>query len=278
MAGNFERKSGLAPVKAGQVYYEVAGNGRPLVLIHASCADYTMWDEQVKVFALYFQVVRYDRRGFGKTTASQLEKDENFFDAQDLNDLLQYLGIEKAYVLGLSGGGIIAGDFSLAFPDKVAALVLASTGYSGAQMQATPEEYAQFGEYMKLMQSKDWEQLSRLGAKVWVDGPYREPEPARQAIREKVYHWLFDSYARNQKATDPRPMNPPAAGRLGELKAPTLVMYGDKDFSGTLATSETLVNSIEGAKKIVFHDTAHMLNLERADEFNQAVLKFLQEL
>src|SRR5689334_19422122 len=140
MADNFERKSGFAPVKAGEVYYEVAGTGQPLVLIHASCADHTMWDEQVKAFAPYFQVVRYDRRGFGKTTANQLDQAETFFDGQDLNDLVQHLGIKKAYVLGLSGGGIIAGDFSLAFPDKVAALILASTGYSGAQMQATPEE------------------------------------------------------------------------------------------------------------------------------------------
>jgi 3-oxoadipate enol-lactonase len=277
MADNFER-SGLAPVKAGQVYYEVAGSGPPLVLIHASCADHTMWDEQVKVFAPHFQVVRYDRRGFGKTTASQLENDENFFDAQDLDDLLQYLGVEKAYVLGLSGGGSIAVDFSLAFAGKVAALILCSAGYSGAEMQATPEEMVQFGEYIKQLQAKNWEQVSRLDAKVCVDGPSREEEPSRQAIREKVYRWLYDSYLRNQKETDPKPINPPAAGRLGEIKVLTLVMWGDKDLSGLLTICETMASTIKGAQKIVFKDTAHMLNLERPDEFNQAVLKFLQEL
>jgi pimeloyl-ACP methyl ester carboxylesterase len=271
-----EKRTGFAPVQNGQLYYEVSGQGLPLVLVHASCADHTMWDEQLNFFAPYFQVIRYDRRGFGKTTANQLEESIPFFDAQDLAALLNHLEVEKAFVLGLSGGGLIAVDFSLAFAHRVRRLVLASAGYSGAELQATPQEYALFNEYLALLPTKDWEKLAALGAKVWTDGPQREAEPQRRAIRERVYQWLLASHRRAEGMLDARAMRPPAAGRLDEIKVSVLVMWGEQDFSGTIASGEDLASQIEGAKKAVFKDSAHLLNLERPIQFNQLVLDFLE--
>ncbi len=268
--------TGFAPVKDGQLYYEVQGNGYPLVLIHASCADHTMWQEQFKVLAPTFQVISYDRRGFGQTTANPLDQTVSFFDGQDLYDLLQHLNIKKAYLLGLSGGGLIALDFALAFPDKVAGLILASSGFSGFEFQATPDENALYGDYMQLLQSKEWEQLATLGAKLWVDGPRRATEPTRLAIRKQVYQWLLDGYHRTEDMVEPRGATPPAVGRLGESEVPTLVMWGDQDESIILAAGETLMSQIKAAQKVVFPDTAHMLNLERPEQFNQEVLDFLQ--
>ncbi len=278
MSKGTEIISGFAPVKDGQLYYEVVGTGQPLVLIHASCADRTMWDEQMKAFAPHYRVIRYDRRGFGKTTAKQLVATIPFFDAEDLRDLLQHLEIEKAHVLGLSGGGMIASDFALAFPDKISALIMAASNFSGAEFEPTPEEEAEFAKYMKLLHAKEWEQLAELGAKTWVDGPHRPPDPARQGIREQVYHWLMDIFPGSEGDFDPRAMTPPAAGRLGQIKVPTLVMWGDEDERIIPILGEILAREISGVQKIVFKDTAHMLNLERPAQFNQAVLNFLENL
>ena len=129
---------------------------------------------------------------------------------------------------------------------------------------------------MKLLQAQEWEQLADLGAKVWVDGPRRPPEPTRQKIREQVYAWLLDSHHRANGTVDPQGMTPPAVGRLSEIKAPTLVIWGDKDFTGNLAAGETLASTIKGARKEVFEDTAHMVNLERPEQFNRVVRDFLQ--
>ena len=99
-----------------RLYYEVAGSGHPLVLIHGFTLDTRMWDDQFETFAREYQVVRYDRRGFGK---SSLPVDEDYAHADDLAALLEHLGIDRAYVLGLSGGGASAIDFALTYPEAI---------------------------------------------------------------------------------------------------------------------------------------------------------------
>ncbi len=276
MTETFKTITGYTPVTDGQLYYEVTGTGQPLVLVHASCADHSMWDEQVKAFAPHYQVIRYDRRGFGKTTANQLDESVPFFDAQDLQALLQHLNIPRTHLLGLSGGGAISVDFALAFPDQITALIVVAAAFGGFEGQATTQEQAHFGEYMRLLAAKDWERLAQLGAREWVDGPLREPDESRQKIRAEVYQWALDIQKRGEGMTDPRLLTPPAAGRLSEIKAPTLVIYGDVDLSMIISAGETLASRISGAQKKVFEDTAHMVNLERPAQFNQVMLDFLQ--
>src|SRR5215210_3674373 len=93
-----ESKTGFIEAEGGPLYYEVAGEGHPLVLIHAGVADHRMWDDQLAVFAQRYRVVRYDTRAYGKTPVG----DQAYSNRQDLYDLLKYLGIEKSYALGVS--------------------------------------------------------------------------------------------------------------------------------------------------------------------------------
>src|SRR5690242_4972987 len=127
MTKEVQRLAGYAPVENGQLYYEVAGEGYPLVLIHAGIANSRMWDAQVEAFAQRYRVIRYDTRGFGKTRTEET----SYSNRQDLYDLLNHLGVEKAYVLGLSRGGQIAIDFTLEHPKMVAALIPVAAGFSG---------------------------------------------------------------------------------------------------------------------------------------------------
>src|SRR6266540_3962879 len=98
-------KSGYAKVNGTRLFYEVAGSGHPLVLIHGHILDRRMWDDQFAVFARRFRVLRYDMRGYGR---SALPMGEPYHAVDDLKALLDYLGIARTYVLGLSKGGIVA--------------------------------------------------------------------------------------------------------------------------------------------------------------------------
>src|SRR5215469_12242158 len=95
------------------LYYEVAGQGYPLLLIHAGVADSSMWDEQFEVFAGQYKVIRYDLRGFGKSEFPA----GLFANHEDPAALLKFLNVKRAHVIGISFGGKIALDFTLVHPE-----------------------------------------------------------------------------------------------------------------------------------------------------------------
>jgi pimeloyl-ACP methyl ester carboxylesterase len=112
-------ETGFVAVNGTSVYYEVTGDGHPLVLLHGGYMDRRMWDDQFAVFAEHYRVICYDIRGFGKTGMPQVP----YSDVQDLYELLNHLQIEKTNLLGLSLGGVIAIDFTLEHPEMVDALM-----------------------------------------------------------------------------------------------------------------------------------------------------------
>ncbi len=99
--------TGYAPSNAAKLYFETRGEGPALVFIHAGVSDHRMWDPQVEVFASRFKVIRYDLRGFGKSTMPE----ESFALRDDLFAVLRHLGIGKAALIGCSMGGAIGDRF-----------------------------------------------------------------------------------------------------------------------------------------------------------------------
>ena len=108
-------QTGYAPVFRGELYYEVAGQGHPLLLIHAGVADCRMWDAQLDEFTRRFSVIRFDARGYGRSRT----EDTLFSNRQDILDLLDHLGVDKTHLIGVSRGGQIAIDFTLEHPERV---------------------------------------------------------------------------------------------------------------------------------------------------------------
>jgi 3-oxoadipate enol-lactonase len=119
-----QAQSGFADISGGHIYYESAGGGHPLVLIHGGQMDRRMWDQQFQLFSKTYRVIRYDVRGFGKSPAST----NVYADEEDLAALLKFLHVEKAYVVGLSLGGRIAIDFALTHFGMVDAIVPVAPG------------------------------------------------------------------------------------------------------------------------------------------------------
>src|SRR5713226_4128537 len=122
-------ETGFAAVNGTRLYYEVAGEGHPLVLSHSFIANKSLWDDQFSAFAQHYKVIRYDLRGFGASGLAH----EPYSQREDLYALLKFFNVEKTFLLGISGSSIIALDFTLEHPEVVDALISVSCGLSGYQ-------------------------------------------------------------------------------------------------------------------------------------------------
>ena len=268
---DLERQTGFADVNGARLYYELAGTGHPVVLIHAGIADHHMWDNQFELFAQQYRVIRYDLRGLGQSAMPP----GPYRHSRDLYSLLQYLTIEQAHVIGVSIGGMTAVDFTLEHPEMVTALIPVAAGISGSR----PSEAAKalFAPIDEAYDAGDLERVLAIEMDIWVVGPGRTRDAIDPALRQAVETMERANLEREfagEEGTVER-LDPPAAGRLGEIQVPALVIVGDADTPDTVANADTLAEGIPGARKVVLANVAHMVPMEAPDAFNRVVLDFL---
>jgi 2-hydroxy-6-oxonona-2,4-dienedioate hydrolase len=268
-----QEMSGYFEIDGGKIYYEVAGEGEPLVLSHAGFVDSRMWDDQWQVFAQHYRVVRFDMRGFGKSTRVEAP----IMRRDDLYRLLQYLEIEKATLLGCSMSGEIMLDFALEHPEMVSALVVVSAVPSGFELQGEPPRYMM--EMITAVQQGNLAQASELQNRIWIDGPFREPEQVAPLVRERAAEMNQIALANETfMKVDAIPFNtlePPAVQQLSEVSVPTLIIAGELDHPEILRAADTMTTAIPQAQKVILPDCAHLPNMEQPERFNQVILKFL---
>jgi pimeloyl-ACP methyl ester carboxylesterase len=270
MSGLSQRHSGTAEINGAGIYYEVAGEGYPLLLIHAGVADSRMWDDQFDLFAQHFRVIRYDMRGFGRTHVPS----GAFAGYEDAAGLLDFLDVTQTHVIGVSYGGKVALDFALAYPQRVTALVLGAPSAGGHQPSADVLRFVEAEE--AALERGDLAAATELNVRMWVDGPYRAPEQVNPAVRQRVREMQGHAFTVPMPAdAQERALTPPAITRLAEVGAPTLILVGDQDIPDKLALAERLAAEIPGAQKAIIPGVAHMLNMEKPQVFNQLALDFL---
>ena len=266
-------ETGIVELKDGKIYYEVAGEGETLVLSHAGFLESGMWDAQWDAFSERYHVIRYDMRGYGKSSVL----DKPIIRRDDLHQLLDYLKVEKAHLLGCSMGGEIVIDFTLEHPERVTSLISVSAVPSGFQMQGKPPD--ELMEMMAALQKGDRERVRELQIRIWVDGPFRQPEQVNADTRKQAAH-INKSAVENgtwEKADSQplSPLNPPAVERLDTLKMPMLIITGALDNPEILRAANVMQVAIPHAQKIIISETAHVPNMEKPAEFNKVVLDFL---
>lgn len=272
-----ESTQGFAEVNGAQLYYEIAGSGRSVVLVHAGIANHRMWDDQFALFAQRYQVLRYDQRGFGQSTMPA----GPFAFHDDLYALLRELQITRTSLIGVSMGGMTTINLTLAHPELVEGLLLVGSGVEGLQRPPLhPEEQALFDQEEEAEQAGDFVTANELEVHIWVDGPRRKPEDVNLAVRARIREMNMQGFNRlhEQEQAQMQHLEPPASQRLGEIRVPTLVMVGDQDLSRVHVTADLLVANIRGARKVVIPDAAHVPNMERPEAFNQIVFDFLDQL
>jgi pimeloyl-ACP methyl ester carboxylesterase len=271
-------QKGIAEVNGTRLYYEVAGEGHALVLNHGGLVDNHLWDDQFDEFAQHFKVVRYDIRGFGDSGMIKNGM-EPYSMERDLYSLLQFLGIEKTYVLGLSMGGALSIAFTLQYPEMVDALVTVGAGLSGYEGDYPEELKAKFEAMDEAFKRGDIAQSVEISLQIWTDGPHRTPGQVDPQVRERVRTMTTRNFERgDDEEVEPRLIEPPAARRLAEIHVPSLIIVGDQDVEFILMIADTLEKGISGAKKVVIAGTAHHLNMEKPQEFNRVVIDFLEQV
>lgn len=263
--------TGFAGFNGGKLYYEVAGSGLPLVLVHGGLVNSGLWDKQFFALAQHHRVIRYDVRGYGQSDGPTAP----FSHHDDLRQLLDFLNIERAAVLGLSMGGAIAIDFALAYPERTLALIPVAAAISGLRPpDSVRSQWSAIGE---AYERGDKALALELSLQVWTIGPQRTPDQVDAAVLDHVRAMTEHEFARPEIDEDlMQQLDPPAYDRLGDIQMPTLVISGDADIPYINGNMTHLAATVPGAQHVVIHDAAHHLPLEKPEQFNDAVLEFLK--
>jgi 3-oxoadipate enol-lactonase len=269
----------IAEVNGARLWYEVGGDGPAVALLHSTVCDSRMWDAEFAALSGRYRALRFDLRGYGR---SELPPGPFSF-VDDLHSLLDLAGMEKAALVGLSGGSALALDFVLAHPDRVSRVVLAAPAVGGRTWSDDVQRF--WAEEERLLDAGDVDAAVELNLRLWVDGPRRGPDAVDPAVRAKVGEMqrrAFDldiaAYSREPQPGPHQGIEPPAIERLEDVAVPTLVVVGAADFPDVLDGAQALAERIPGARKVVLPDTAHMVNLERPEEFQALVADFLAGL
>ncbi|MCP4661561.1 MAG: alpha/beta fold hydrolase [bacterium] len=260
--------SGFVEVTGGRLYFEVAGDGDALVFLHDGLLHASIWDDQFDVFAEHYRVVRYDRREYGRSSVPE----SPYSDVDDLLAVLDELGIERAGLIGLSAGGRLAVDFTLAHPQRVTRLVLVGAVVSGFEL--TDHFVDRGGRLDPSLVVSDPGAYRRY----WLtEDPY-EVAPDNVEVRQRVLEMLeaFPHNAEIGKFRLARPPARPAIGALDEIAIPALIVVGEHDIADAHAHAGALDAGLPRSNRVVIRGAGHRVPIERPQEFNRTVLGFLR--
>lgn len=273
----------IAKVGSVELYYEEHGSGDPLLLIMGLAADSQAWMFQIPDFAKEYRVIAFDNRGVGRSS-----KPAGPYSIHEMADetaaLLDVLKIDRAHVVGVSMGGMIAQELVLRHPQRVRALVLACTyPEPDADIERTRTfTVQQFGGsidasgamHVDLKAINPMMFLQQLLPNVFNQAFIEKELPKLMQIFAGALQYGFSMEAilgqvgavMSHKATD----------RLHQIKSPTLVITGDADRLVPPAGSEVLAREIPNAKLVKIPGGSHGFNFETPDLFNREVLEFLR--
>ena len=265
----------MPKVKVGdiEVYYEVHGDGFPLVMIMGLSANIDWWDPRlIHETSKRYKTVVFDNRGAGRTDKPKVTFTIKMF-ADDTTGLMDVLNIGRAHVLGISMGGMIAQELAFNHPDKVEKLVLCSTTCGGSN--AIPPTPQALGILMRPWNGMtDKEVIGSMNSILFTDDFVKSNTAYMGAVTQQLLKAPMpeDAYRRQVAAIS----NFDMYDRLGAIRAPTLVMHGRKDILVPPENAKILADKIPAAKLIYFENSAHALFSQESDKVNKALLDFLK--
>lgn len=254
-----------------QLVYDDVGVGHAVVLIHGYPFNRSLWTEQIEALTSRFRVVTPDLRGFGESDSSEGPVTMNRM-AQDVAELMDQLGIEQAVICGLSMGGYVAMAFVKQFPSRVKALLLADT-----RAQADTEE----GKQTRQQQAE--KALSEGMAGIADAMLPKLLTPDTVSKRPEVVKRVRDMMLR----TKPQGAASALLGMaerddqsefISTIRVPTMIVVGREDAITPLADSEKMQSKIAPSRLVVIENAGHVSNLEQTEQFNFALLRFLDRV
>jgi len=253
------------------IYYEIHGQGDPLVLIMGLRRNVEWWYRQIPALSKQFQVIVFDNRGAGRSDKPAMEYSIRLF-AEDTAGLMDALKLQGANILGYSMGGNIAQELALNYPEKVKNLILASTGGGGERaVLMSPDRLEKFQADAGLKP----EEILRKGMDIYFSDDYVANNPAD--IEEFIeislrYCQPADAFERQFDAC----LRHNTVDRLNNIAIPTLIMTGDEDLLVPPENSYVLQELIPAAELHVFPGGRHCVMIEKADHYNNKVVDFFR--
>jgi len=255
-----------AHINGIEMHYEVSGSGPWLTLSHSLAANTAMWDAQMQALNQHFTVLRYDIRGHGQTQATPGPYTLNQL-SDDVHALLVHLGVQSTHWIGLSLGGMIGQTFAIQHPEMLGHAVIADSSGRGA-----PNAASMWGDRAKLALSQGMSPLVEPTLQRWFTQDYREKNLAVMAqIGQMIVSTPPEGYAGCCGAISG--LN--TLDQLRDLRSPCLVMVGEQDMGTPPAMSELIHQHWPASSYVVLQNAAHISNIEQAQAFTDAVMKFL---
>jgi 3-oxoadipate enol-lactonase len=267
-----ERDEGVVEVPdGGRLHFEVAGAGPAVTLLHPGLWDARTWDPQFEPWSERFRVLRYDQRGYGRS--SRPEPGLPYSHVRDLLALLEHVGIDRTALVGCSMGGALAIDATITVPDRVWAVAAAAPALGG--FEESEDEEAWWDERAEPIEASvgagEIERAQDLLLEIWAPLGVDDPAGARiRAIaRDNIHELTMDESGAEQ-------LDPPAAQRLTEIDTPVLVLEARHDPPDGRRVAQLIAREVLDGRLATI-DADHVVNLRAPEAFDAAVLPFLQE-
>jgi len=248
------------------VFFEARGEGPAVLFVHGGMMDRHMWEPQWVGLGDDVRLIRFDVRGSGLSPRS-----EAFHAADDMLAILDELGVDRAYVVGLSNGGAFAVDFALKYPGRVKKLVVAEPGLTGFQFD--PSVMQQQMEMIGAFRAGDMEKATRVA----LTSPAFEHTKENVAAWEQVERLVRRNIGSFAMFPQYRYHEPRAVDALGQLSVPVALIVSEHAGSSALAIADLFESDVAGLVRFTIPDAGHMMNLENPQAFNQILKEIVVE-
>ena len=261
--------TGFVDVEGSRLYYETAGSGPPVVLLHGGWLDLRQWDDQIDALARDHRVIRYDARGYGRSPLGTAPYSHH----ADLATVLRTLAVERPHLVALSNGASIAVDFAIWAPDSVRSLAIGCAPMRGHDLG--PEFMAGMRAVILagVAGRKD-----ECRTALWGFEPLRVAATIPTA-RERIDRMMVEehefAYARPD-APKREFLEPPTSSRFAEITAPTLVIVGDGEMPTLADQGSLMARGIPGARLHVISGAGHIVNIEQPEAYARVVQEWLR--
>lgn len=259
----------FAPVNDMVLHFRVEGSedAPALVLVNSLGTDARIWDSVIARLAGRYRVISYDKRGHGLSDSpgGDYSLDDH---VSDLAGLLQFLGIERVALAGVSVGGLIAQDFALRYPDRLAALVLCDTA-------AKVGDVAMWDERIATARQLGLAALAEPVMARWFTERFRRERPAEVAgWRNMLARMPVDGYAGTCAALRDADLR----GAIAAITVPTLVVVGEQDLATPVELVRGMAQAIPGSQFVTIPDCGHIPSIEQPQALTALMTRFLNEV
>ena len=259
-------------------YYEQAGEGLPLMLIHGAFADAHIWEPQWQYFSARYRVMRYDLRSSGRTGPSSLPHYTMATFADDLAALLDALAVESPILCGLSMGGAIAQAFAVRYPARPKALILASASVSASlTLNEKLLRYVLMPGWIALpaIRKVGVKRFTRfalwLARRLWGRQWLGEHKDIQQYVEQCMLQMEGNEFLKLWEAIYNFDLLP-----LEQITCPTLVLNGEHESKGALRHTAEILRRVPQASAEVVPGGSHAMNLENPEGFNRLAEEYLR--